>query len=174
MEPARTPTIRSPFSAPEADHPPAATDTPPPDAAEAPSARQTPANGATTPLPDPIRAFLAQPLFASLATLDPDGAPRQAVIWYRLEDDGRIMINSRTGRRWPANLIRDRRLSLAIQSPDGYSWVGLTAHVDEVVDEIEIARDDIVALAWRYHPDGPDEADLAAFRTQPRISFRLA
>src|SRR6266536_2415409 len=48
-----------------------------------------------------FRTFLEQRLFAALATIDPDGAPRQAVIWYRLEDDGRILINSRIGRRWP-------------------------------------------------------------------------
>ena len=73
-----------------------------------------------------IRAFLEQPLFAALATVDPDGAPRQAVIWYRLEDDDRILINSRVGRRWPSNLQRDPRVSLAIIGTDGYAWVGLT------------------------------------------------
>ena len=71
-----------------------------------------------TPLPDHVRAFLAAPgRFATLATLDPDGTPRQAVIWYRLDADGRIVINSADGRRWPANLRRDPRCSLVDRRP---------------------------------------------------------
>jgi PPOX class probable F420-dependent enzyme len=131
---------------------------------------------ATTPshLDPRIRAFLDQPLFASLATVDPDGAPRQAVIWYRLEDDGRILLNSRDGRRWPANLRRDGRVALAIFAADPNSRVGITGRVVAIDDDVERAREDIVALAHRYSPDGPSEASIADFRTQPRITFRIA
>jgi len=121
------------------------------------------------------RAFLDRPLFAALATVDPDGSPRQAVIWYRLEADGRILLNSRAGRRWPSNLQRDGRVALAITDPDdGYVWLGLTGRVDAVDDDLERARDDIVALAHRYHPAGPTAASIAGFRSQPRITFRVA
>jgi PPOX class probable F420-dependent enzyme len=125
-------------------------------------------------LTDRIRAFLDRPLFLTLATIDPDGTPRQAVIWYRLEADGRILVNSRIGRRWPTNLLRDGRVSLAVADPDGYSWVGLTGRVDEVVDEHDAALADILALADRYHPEGADPADLASYRAYPRITFRIA
>ena len=64
----------------------------------------------TAALPDTIRDFLADLRFATIATVDPDGSPRQAVIWYRLEDD-EIVINSAVGRRWPANLLRDPRIA---------------------------------------------------------------
>ena len=134
-----------------------------------------PSPASTAGLTERIRTFLDRPLFLSLATIDPDGAPRQAVIWYRLEDDGRVLVNSRQGRRWPANLLRDGRVSMAITDPaDGYSWVGATGHVDEVVDEHDAALADIVALAWHYHPEGPDPADLESFATYPRITFRIA
>ena len=33
---------------------------------------------------------------------------------------------------------------------------------------------DIEALAWRYHPKGPDPDDLASYRAFPRITFRIA
>lgn len=125
-------------------------------------------------LDDGIRAFLEQRLFCALATIDPDGAPRQAVIWYRLEDDGRIMINSRAGRRWPANLQRDGRVALAITASDGYRWVGLTGQVDEIDTDVERAREDIVALAHRYYPEGPTASSIAGFRSQSRITFRIA
>jgi PPOX class probable F420-dependent enzyme len=121
-----------------------------------------------------IRTFLGQPLFASVATTDANGAPRQAVIWYRLEDDGRVLINSRVTRFWPANLQRDGRVSLAVIGTDGYAWVGLTGRVDSVDDDPARALADIEALARRYHPDGPDPADLESYRAYPRITFRIA
>jgi hypothetical protein len=125
-----------------------------------------------TPLPDHVRSFLERPLAASIATVAADGAPRQTVAWYRLEPDGRLLLNSRLPRRWPANLLRDPRLAVAVIDPaDPYRWLGLTAVVDEVVDDVERAREDIVALAHRYHPDGPSPSLIAAFRSQPRITF---
>jgi PPOX class probable F420-dependent enzyme len=130
-----------------------------------------------TPLPGHVRSFLAAPRrFLTLATLDPDGSPRQAVIWYRLDPDGRLTINSADGRRWPANLRRDPRCSLAIQDPaDGYSFVALAGRVGEVIDEQAVAQADIAGLAHRYHPADPAAAErvIARFRTQHRVTFRV-
>jgi PPOX class probable F420-dependent enzyme len=131
-----------------------------------------------TPLPDHVGAFLAAPgRFVTLATLDPDGSPRQAVIWYRLDPDGGIVINSADGRRWPANLRRDPRCSLVVADPaDAYSFVALTAHVTDVIDEQAIAQADIAGLAHRYHADDPAAAErvIARFRAQHRVTFRIA
>ena len=127
---------------------------------------------AAVELSERVRAFLARPLYPSLATASADGEPHQAVIWYRLEDDGRIMLNSRAGRRWPNELIANRRGSLAVTDlDDPFKWVGLQLVVDEIVDDVEQARDDIVALAVRY--DEADDESEARFRSQPRISFYL-
>jgi PPOX class probable F420-dependent enzyme len=127
---------------------------------------------ATVDLTDAVRAFLAQPLIAMIASLDEDGGPRQAAVWYRLEDDGRILLNSRAGRRWCENLERDRRVSIAVLDPDdGYRWIGLVGEVEEVVTDVERSRDDIVALAHRYHPEGPTESSISLFRRQPRVTF---
>ena len=126
----------------------------------------------TAPFTDAVRGFLEGPHVASIATTDPDGAPRQAVAWYRLEPDGRILLNSRTPRRWCANLLRDGRVALSIvDGADPYRWIGLTGVVDEVVDDVTRSREDIVALAHRYHPEGPSASSLATFRTQPRVTF---
>ena len=118
-------------------------------------------------------AFLAGRHYATVATLDDDGSPRQAVIWYRLEGDGRILLNSRHPRRWPRNLLRDGRVAIAIPDVDnGLRWLGFTGVVDEVVEDVAQARDDIVALARRYSPTGEaDPEDEAAFRSQQRITF---
>jgi len=123
-------------------------------------------------LTERVRAFLEDPHFASLATVGESGAPNQAVIWYTLEPDGRVMVNSREGRRWPANLRRDERCSLAVfWGEDPNRWVGLTCRVDEIDDDLERARDDIVALAHRYDDWSP--SGEATFRSQQRVSFRL-
>jgi len=101
-----------------------------------------------------------------------DGAPQQAIIWYRLDPDGRVLVNSREGRRWPADLRRDPRLSLAVfYGADPNRWVGITGLVEEIVDDVERARDDIVALAVRY--DDASESSIATFRSQQRVSFLI-
>jgi PPOX class probable F420-dependent enzyme len=124
---------------------------------------------------DAIRAFLASGLhFATIATIDPDGAPRQAVIWYTLDGD-ELVINSAVGRRWPANLLRDPRISMAITDQDGYRWIGLTGVAEPVTDQ-PTAQADIADMARRYHADEPGEAErLIAdrFQRQERISFRV-
>ena len=123
-------------------------------------------------LTDRLRAFLRLPNYATLATIGEDGTPHQAVIWFRLEDDGRILVNSRAGRRWPRELQADRRCALAVTARDDpFTWVGVQAEVEDVVEDVEAAREDIVALSVHYGEFSDDSA--ARFRSQPRISFRL-
>ena len=123
-------------------------------------------------LGDRIRAFLAQPNYATLATIGEDGTPHQAVIWYRLDPDDRILVNSRSPRRWPRELQRDGRASLAvIDRADPMRWVGLQLVVETVIDDVSRSREDIVALAVRYGGDDPET--VALYRTQARITFRL-
>lgn len=129
---------------------------------------------AATPLTDPVRRFLDGLRFASLATIDPDGGPHQAVVWYRVEPDGRIMVNSAVGRRWPANLERDGRVSMSVE--DGYAWVGLGGIVDEIDRDWERSHGDIAALARRYHADEPEKAERlihGRFAGQERVTFRI-
>jgi PPOX class probable F420-dependent enzyme len=129
----------------------------------------------TTPsLPDHVRRFLQEPRYASVATTDDDGAPRQAVVWFLLDGDT-IVVNSLDGRRWPTNLRRDPRISVAVTDARRQSWVGLTGSV-EVVDDQARAQADIAAMARRYHVDDPEEAEAVIanrFSKQRRVSFRL-
>ena len=142
-----------------------------------PPAYHRPMNHA--PLPDDLRAFLDDSNFATIATLDPDGTPRQAVIWYTLTDD-HLVINSARGRRWPENLLRDPRISVSITDrQDGYRWVGFTGRATPIGDQPSdqpTAQADIAAMARRYHADDPDEAERLIrdrFERQERISFRV-
>jgi PPOX class probable F420-dependent enzyme len=135
-----------------------------------------PTSSTSTILSERVRAFLAANRFAAIATTDPDGSPRQAVIWYRLDGD-EIVLNSLVGRRWPSNLARDPRISVAIgDGADGYRWVGLTGRVT-IVDDQPTAQADIAEMARRYHADDPAKAERLIrdrFETQARVSFRVS
>lgn len=136
----------------------------------------TPTTPSEAPLPERVRTFLDANRFASLATVDPDGSPRQAVIWYRLDGDD-IVVNSKAGRRWPSNLERDPRVSLAIgDQSDGYRWVGLTGTA-ALIDDQPTAQADIAEMARRYHADDPAKAERlihGQFAKQRRLSFRIS
>jgi len=124
-------------------------------------------------LSERVRRFLEAPHHAALATLAADGTPHQTFIWYRLEADGTILVNSMVGRRWPAELRRDGRAALAIANTSNQlSWVGLTVEVISIDDDRARALDDIIGLAYRYQ-GAPTESYLAGFRSQQRITFRL-
>lgn len=124
-------------------------------------------------LPARVRTFLAEVHYATIATIDPDGSPRQAIIWYLLEGD-ELVVNSRVGRRWPTNLLRDGRVSLAVvDSADGMRWVGLSGVVEPITDQVT-AQADIAAMARRYNDDPEEIAGLIRrFESMERISFRI-
>ena len=126
-------------------------------------------------LPDSIRQFLDATRFATIATIDPDGSSHQAVVWYRLDGE-EIVVNSRVGRRWPANIQRDPRISIAvIDVTDGNRWVGLTGTGRAIADQAA-AQADIAEMARRYHAQEPDAAERLIrdeFERQERISFRV-
>jgi PPOX class probable F420-dependent enzyme len=127
------------------------------------------------PISDVVREFLDEARFATIATIDPDGAPRDAVVWYTIDGD-EIVLNSAVGRRWPTNLVRDPRVAFSvIDSADGYRWLGTTGLVS-VVDDQATAQADIAGMARRYHADDPAEAERLIrnqFQRQARISFRM-
>jgi PPOX class probable F420-dependent enzyme len=123
-------------------------------------------------LPEEALRFLQRPgLFATLATINSDGAPLQSVIWYVFTGEG-FLVNSREGRRWPTNLRHDPRAHVAVE--DGYDWVGARCEA-ELVAEGEAAQAHIAALARRYRTEDPKiaEREIARFRQQQRVSFML-
>ena len=121
-------------------------------------------------LSEQVRAFLEEPRFAVLATVNPDGTAQQTVMWYKLDGD-RIVMNTARGRWKDHNLRRDRRVSLCIE--DGYRFVTISGVV-ELDDDQATAQADIAALAARYK--SPDEAAAMirdGFSKQHRITLRL-
>ena len=96
-------------------------------------------------------SFLRAPRHGVIATHDADGEVRQAVVWYAITTEG-ILMNALDGRRWPANLRRDPRLSLAVYDGEDYVILRGTAIViEDPVRGLADAR----GLALRYGGD-PD------------------
>ena len=122
-------------------------------------------------LRDDVRAFLDEPRFGVLGTVNGDGSPQQTVMWYALRG-GTVMMNTRRGRKKARNLLRDARASLCIE--DGFRYVTLDGTIRMVEDQ-DVAQADIAALARRYHD--ADEAERMArdvFAPQERISLLLS
>jgi PPOX class probable F420-dependent enzyme len=118
-------------------------------------------------LPEGARAYLEPARFATIATLDPDGSPHQAVTWYALDGDA-LLINSRAERHWPRNLTRDPRISIAVHDlADPEHWLGLKGEARLIHTGAE-ALEDIMALARRY-----DSANPERFRGQDRVTYRI-
>jgi PPOX class probable F420-dependent enzyme len=119
------------------------------------------------------REVLERPgVFGTLSTLQPDGSPLQAVVWFALRGDD-LLVNSAVGRHWPAILQRDPRFSMLVEA--GYEWVGVRG-VAEMLSDPKQAQADIAALAHHYMADDPEAAEQLIrerFRTQERISFLL-
>jgi PPOX class probable F420-dependent enzyme len=121
---------------------------------------------AATVIPAGIRDFLAAPRFATISTVNADGSPHQAVVWYSLDGDT-LYINSRRERRWPQNLERDGRINFAVHDHEHLGhWVGLHGTA-EVARTGDAAIEDIAAMARRYG------GDPEGFKGQDRITFAV-
>jgi PPOX class probable F420-dependent enzyme len=117
-----------------------------------------------------IQNFLDRPRFGTLATVDADGAPFAAVVWYELEGDT-ILVNSAEGRRWPANLRRDPRCSFMVE--DGYDYVQILGRV-RLDDDQGRAQAQMERMAARYLSDPAAlTRNIKVFRSQQRILIEI-
>lgn len=122
------------------------------------------ANG---PLPieaDELYAYLASRKSLQLATLNPDGSPHLATMWFGLLDRDIVMWTQRTSVK-ARNLRHDPRLACLVESGDDYaSLKGLTVsgRAELVEDDDSLLRIG-AALVPRNYPaaDRPDYRQLA-------------
>lgn len=125
----------------------------------------------TAKLSDKARDFLRGKRFAVLATLNRDGTPHLTTMWYLLEEDGTIMMNTKAGRVKDRHMRRDPRISVCVA--EGYSYITLSGKV-EMIEDQEIAQQDIFRLSSRYH--GLDKAKIQMqnqFSKEQRVTLRL-
>ncbi len=96
-----------------------------------------------------IRAFLEQPHFAVMATINADGTPQLTVMWYAiLPAEDTVILNASRGLLKVRNLSRDPRMVLCIE--DGMRYVTLEG-IAEVFDDRLLQEKEVNELiAPRY------------------------
>ncbi|GAB7190780.1 PPOX class F420-dependent oxidoreductase [Kineococcus sp. NUM-3379] len=101
-----------------------------------------------TTLDDPrVRALLAGRNHAVLSTLGPDGGLHTTVLWIDLID-GRPALNGAVGRKWPADVDANPRISLAVlDATNPHHYVEIRGSATAVRDG---AEEHIDRLAAKY------------------------
>jgi len=117
------------------------------------------------------RAFLEEKRFAVVGTINVDGSPHLAVMWYLIDGDN-IVVNSAQGRIKDRNLAADLRMSVLVE--DGYRWIRVDGRA-RIEHDQSIAHADIRRLAARYYEDEDRVEDSVKnnFSKQHRITYRL-
>jgi PPOX class probable F420-dependent enzyme len=116
----------------------------------------------TIPLPDALKAFLAEPNPSVIATLTPEGRPHSAATWY-LWDDGRVLVNMGATRKRLEHMRRDPHVSLTVLDRDQwYRQVTLGGRVTEIANDESLAGID--RLARHY------TGEAYARRADPRVN----
>ncbi len=122
-------------------------------------------------LSEQARAFLREKRFAVLGTINADGSPHLTVMWYILEDDGTILMNTKAGRLKDRHMRRDPRVSVCVA--DGYKFITLSGNV-EMIDDPQVAQRDIFQLSARYHGEEKAKQQMRnQFSRERRVTLRL-
>jgi PPOX class probable F420-dependent enzyme len=117
------------------------------------------------------QAFLQELRFAVLATINQDGTPQLTSMWYLLEDDGTILMNTKVGRLKERNVRRDPRVSICIE--DEYNFLTINGTV-QLIDGLKRSQHDIYRLSARYHGEEKAKRQLQEqFSKEIRVSLRL-
>ncbi len=98
---------------------------------------------------DEVRAFLEQPRFAVMGTINASGTPQLTVMWYALlPDQDVVVLNATRGLVKERNLRRDPRMSLCVE--DGMRYVTLEGRAELVQDRAQQEREVNELIAPRY------------------------
>ena len=99
------------------------------------------------PISDNARVLLEQPIFASLASIGPDGHPQVTVIWLHVEGD-KVVFNTAEGRAKHRNMVADPRVTVMLLDPEnGYRYAELRGTVEVTTDGADESIDE---LAQKY------------------------
>ena len=100
-------------------------------------------------IPENVRAFLEQPHFAVMATINANGGPQLTVMWYAiLPDEDTVLLNATRGLLKVKNLIRDPRMVLCVE--DGMRYVTLEGTAEIILDRLQQETEVNGLIAPRY------------------------
>ncbi|MFD8949571.1 PPOX class F420-dependent oxidoreductase [Streptomyces xanthophaeus] len=128
----------------------------------------------TAALSDSLKTLIDDsPVFATVATIQPDGSPQLSVTWIARDGDD-LLISTTVGRRKEKNLRRDPRITIMINpdtAPYTYAEVRGTATVtteggQQLIDDLSVkytGRD-----YAEFNPASKDDAERVVVRVVPR------
>jgi PPOX class probable F420-dependent enzyme len=94
-----------------------------------------------------VQKLLSEPNHAVVSTLNSDGTVLNTVAWINVEN-GSPAVNSARGRRWPANLERDPRVTVLVyEQGNPYNYVEIRGRASATT---EGADEHINALTKKY------------------------
>lgn len=121
---------------------------------------------------DNVRAFLEQPHFAVLATINRDGTPQLTVMWYALDPtEDVVLLNATRGLLKERNLRRDPRLALCIE--DGMRYVTLAGTAELIEDRAEQEREVNDLIAPRYIGQRLGSRRWEVIKASDRVGIRM-
>jgi len=126
-------------------------------------------SGTATTLDPKARELLRQPNFCAVSTIGDDGTPNSAVVWCDVDDEDRVILNSAEGRKWPAAIRRDPRVTLLVVNHENpYEYAEIKGRMVDA--DHEEADADIDRLAKKYLDE-----DTYPFRQpgEQRVTFRI-
>ncbi|GAC1330562.1 MAG: PPOX class F420-dependent oxidoreductase [Candidatus Dormibacteria bacterium] len=119
-------------------------------------------------LTDKQRAVLKGKNFYTVSTVGKDGGPRSTTVWGDLDGD-EIVVNTREGRSWVANLRRDPRVAVAVHDmADPYNQVSLVCRAVSITEEG--GQEGINHLSEKF----TGEANYKTPPGETRLAIRLA
>ena len=124
-----------------------------------------------TTLTDKAKDLLDRPVFASLATINPDGSPQLSTMWVTRDGDD-VLIGTLRSRQKARNMERDNRVSVLLTDPDdGYSYTEIRGTV--TLDE-NGARDLMDTLSYQYdgkpfYKEPPEKVRVIARITPTKV-----
>ncbi|MFI7004279.1 PPOX class F420-dependent oxidoreductase [Nocardia sp. NPDC050175] len=122
----------------------------------------------TIEIPEKVRDLLVRPIYASLGTTRPDGAPQVNPMWFQW--DGEFIWFTHTNFRQKfKNLAHEPRVSISIYDPDNpYRYIEVRGVVDHIDDDP--AGELYSSLSERYGNGPmvpPDAKDRVAIAIRP-------
>ncbi|MER6465459.1 PPOX class F420-dependent oxidoreductase [Streptomyces sp. NPDC001288] len=113
------------------------------------------------------------PVFAVVATVQPDGSCQQSVVWLQRDGDD-LLFSTTVGRRKERNLRRDPRVNIMINPPNApytYAEIRGTAEItteggQELIDRLSLKY---TGKEYRdFNPASADDAQRVVVRVTPR------
>ncbi|MEV0261504.1 PPOX class F420-dependent oxidoreductase [Streptomyces sp. NPDC050617] len=93
-------------------------------------------------LSDALKNLVDGPVFATVATLQPDGSPQLSVVWVKRDGDD-LLFSTTVGRRKEKNLRRDPRITVLLNPADApYTYAeirgtaAITTDTGGLIDEL--------------------------------------